>query len=1817
MNKKRLKTGCLALVLPLLTSTLLAAGPQILQGHVPAAVTHMAPLGSLPETSNLNLAITLPLRNQAALSNLLSQIYDPASPKYHHYLTPQEFTEQFGPTENDYQAVIAFAQANGLHVTATWPNRALLDVSGTAGQVERALHLTLNIYRHPTENRNFYAPSEEPSLDLSVPVLHISGLDNFELPRPRLTATRLATTQSASGNSGSGPGGSYMGTDFRAAYVPDSARDGSGQMVGLLEFDGYASSDINNYESQAHLPNIPLQSVLIDGASGGPLDPGGADVEVALDIEVAISMATNLSKVVVYIAPNGRPFEDILNSMVLSNQVKQFSCSWYVPEGAAEPAADQIWQQMAAQGQSFLNASGDSCAYRGLIPFPGDSPYITEVGGTTLSTIGPGGAWSSETVWNWGTEIGPQYNGVGSSGGVSTQYLIPSWQTNISMTANQGSTASRNTPDVAMTGDNVYVRVDNGNYSVGGTSCAAPLWAGFMALVNQQAAASGKPSVGFINPALDAIGTGPNYALDFHDITTGNNTWTGSPSKFYAVTGYDLCTGWGTPAGQKLINDLANPEPLVISPTDGFVSTGGVGGPFTITSDELSLTNYGTNVLAWTLTNTSMWLNVSSSGGLLTPGGPATMVTVSLNNTASNLAVGSYSATLGFTNVDDGYGQGVSYVLNVIAPPTIISQPTNQAVLEGATALFTVSATGGLPLSYQWQLNGTNLVDGGNILGSQTSNLMVSDASDADLGDYSVTVTNLAGVAISSNATLSIVPSPPVITMQPANQTAVVDGTVDFRVSAVGNMPMSYQWSFDGTDIIGATNSVYFLSDVQLTNAGTYSVVITNELGSIASSNALLTVLPCDPAPPGIVAWWPAEGNANDIIGGNNGTPKGSLSYNNGEVGQAFVFDGYTSFITVPASASLNIGTGGGLTIECWINPSVTNANSPGGAGGPLIEWDSDDTDGCEFWADADNSLYVNIKDTSGNGHTFQTAGGVINSNVWQHVALTYDETSGQMNMYVNGNVVGSANFGNFTPQTTYPVNLGQRTGQVIGDGDTYAGMMDELSLYNRALSSNEITAIYNAGSAGKCRSSSAPPVIVTQPTNETVAVGETASFTVAASSTSALSYQWTFDGTDLTGANNAALTLTNVQPDQAGTYAVVVANVYGSIVSSNATLAVYGVPPFITTQPTNETVVVGGTASFKVVAGGSAPLSYQWSFDGTNLIGATNATLTLTGVQFSQAGIYEVEITNPYGSTNSTGAVLSVYGVPPFITTQPANQTVIAGGTATFSVAAGGSVPLNYQWKFDGTGITSATNSVLILTNAQPGESGDYVVTVANPYGSTNSISATLTVNLPGSCDPAPSDIVAWWPGEGNADDIIGTNNGTSVGGLTYTNGEVGRAFVFDGYTSYIAVPASPSLNIGTGGGLTIECWIKPSVTNSVLAGGAGGPLIEWDSQNTDGAEFWVEGPNDLYCNIKDISGNSHTFRTAAGAVSSNTWQHVALTYDEGSGVAKIYVNGVAEASSDFGSFAPQTTYPVNLGRRTGEPIGDGDTYAGMMDELSLYNLALSSNEIAAIYDAGSAGKCRGEPPFITEQPTNLTVSAANNAVFSVAAGGAMPLSYQWTFNGSQSIPGATNSALVLTNIQFANEGSYSVTVTNLYGSATSSNALLVVTVDHFAWNTIPSPRFVSSPFQVEIIAQDAANGVFTNYTGVVFIGSTNGVPVSPTLSSNFVHGVWTGTITVSRTATNLVLSANDGSGRAGSANPINIANLPQLSSAASGGTLYISWSVNPPGFVLESSTNLLSGTWERVSTAPLQFGGLYLEPITIAGTNTSVFYRLQFTGP
>jgi hypothetical protein len=615
-------------------------------GHLRPGWGQKRSLEEVSGTNQIKLAIGLPLRNRLALSRFLSEISDPGNANYRHYLTPAEFVENFGPSEADYRAAIAFANTNGLQVTATHSNRMLLDVSASATTVNKAFQIRLLNEQHPTEARKFFRPDREPTIPANAPILHVSGLDNYTMPQPR-NLRRKSVTDELAGKprAGSGPSGAFMGNDFRKAYVPGTSLTGAGQSLGLFELDGYYPSDITAYASTAGLSNVPLRAVLIDGFKGVPLDrrPGSGNEEVALDIEVALSMAPGISEIIVY---EGTPrstmatINHILNQMATDNTAKQLSCSWGFD---IDITTEQIFQQFAAQGQSFFLASGDTGAFSSVVELPSDNPNITVVGGTTLLTDASG-LWKSERAW------------YGSGGGISTVYPIPAWQQGLDFTASKGSSTMRNIPDVAMVGDNVFAMVDRGaSDSFFGTSISAPLWAAFTALVNEQAATMGRPPIGFINPALYAIGKSSQYSRNFHDIVVGDNTTDDSPNLFFAVPGYDLCTGWGSPRGTNLINALlaAPSEPLIVKSPLGFIANGPAGGPFNLSSQTYVLENIGSAPLSWSASTTSPWFDLFPvSGGLGT--GDKTNVIVKLNPAATNILIGTVSANLTFLNETTG-----------------------------------------------------------------------------------------------------------------------------------------------------------------------------------------------------------------------------------------------------------------------------------------------------------------------------------------------------------------------------------------------------------------------------------------------------------------------------------------------------------------------------------------------------------------------------------------------------------------------------------------------------------------------------------------------------------------------------------------------------------------------------------------------------------------------------------------------------------------------------------------------------------------------------------------------------------------------------------------------------------------------------------------------------------------------------------------------------------------------------------------------------------------------------------------------------------
>ena len=516
-----------------------------LTSHVPEAVSSgVAPLvGHLPSAQRLSLAISLPLRNEAELDDLLQRIYDPQSSSYHQYLSVEEFTARFGPVAADYTAVLRFAQANGLAVIDTAGNRMVVDVEGSAADIESAFHVNLNVYQHPTEGRTFYAPDREPLVDLDAPVLHISGLDNFTLPHAKNIRSSQQVDQEhliAGKTTGSGPGGDFIGSDMRAAYYGSGSLTGTGQSVGLFEYAGYEISDVKTYfKNLKQTVKVAVKGVSLNGVSLGCPPRTCDDGEQALDIEMAISMAPGLKQVVVYV---GSSDVSIFNQMAVDNTSKQLSCSWGWSDD--ESSLDPIFKEMATQGQSVFVATGDNgSGTPGDVVWPADDPYITAVGGTDLTTAGPGGAWQSETGWS------------GSAGSPSKNKIpIPSYQKlpGVITSLNHGSKTLRNYPDVAAEANtNQYSCYDGGcSGGNGGTSYAAPQWAGLTALANQQAVAGGGKTLGFLNPFLYGIGIGSGYDSDFHDITSGSN------GGYSAVTGYDLVTGWGSPNGANLINAL-------------------------------------------------------------------------------------------------------------------------------------------------------------------------------------------------------------------------------------------------------------------------------------------------------------------------------------------------------------------------------------------------------------------------------------------------------------------------------------------------------------------------------------------------------------------------------------------------------------------------------------------------------------------------------------------------------------------------------------------------------------------------------------------------------------------------------------------------------------------------------------------------------------------------------------------------------------------------------------------------------------------------------------------------------------------------------------------------------------------------------------------------------------------------------------------------------------------------------------------------------------------------------------------------------------
>jgi kumamolisin len=499
----------------------LVAVPQ----NVNPAIAHSARTANLSGTEQLSFAVALKLRNSADLDSFLTNLSDPASPQYHHFLTPAQFEAKYSPTAGDVAKVSAFLSANGLRVTGVSGNRDVVDVSGSAAAVSRAFHTGFGVYSEG--GRQFYANDVAPTLpsDVAGLVQGIAGLDDHAVRHP--DAVPAATGKASP--SGLNP------TQLHNAYETTSLGTGSGQSVALWEFDGYQQSNISKYDSQFSLGSPTPTTVSVDGANYNS-SPGDGQGEVELDIEIVQAMA-KAAKTFVYEAPNSDQGQiDMAAKIASDDKVSVTSISWGLCEtqtaSATITSTANEFKQGVAEGITFYSASGDSgsddCGDgTTAVDYPASDPNVSGVGGTTLRLSGT--SRSSETAWS------------GSGGGVSAVFSTPSWQ--------KGSNGKRTVPDVSADADpnTGYAIFSAGSWAVfGGTSCAAPMWSGFTALHD----ASANSKAGNINPKLYSIAAGSGYASDFHDITSGSN------GSFRAGKGYDEVTGLGSYNGANLTTAL-------------------------------------------------------------------------------------------------------------------------------------------------------------------------------------------------------------------------------------------------------------------------------------------------------------------------------------------------------------------------------------------------------------------------------------------------------------------------------------------------------------------------------------------------------------------------------------------------------------------------------------------------------------------------------------------------------------------------------------------------------------------------------------------------------------------------------------------------------------------------------------------------------------------------------------------------------------------------------------------------------------------------------------------------------------------------------------------------------------------------------------------------------------------------------------------------------------------------------------------------------------------------------------------------------------
>ncbi len=1007
----------------------------------------------------------------------------------------------------------------------------------------------------------------------------------------------------------------------------------------------------------------------------------------------------------------------------------------------------------------------------------------------------------------------------------------------------------------------------------------------------------------------------------------------------------------------------------------------------------------------------------------------ATSSTYTLTNVQA-AAIGNYTVTV--TNSVGSVTSNAAALIVTGLPPTIATAPVAATVSAGSTAIFSVSAGGSAPFTYQWRKGGVNLTNGSNVAGATTATLTITNAQSADAANYDVVVTNNVSSATSTAVALTVNPAAPTITGQPAALTITNGANASFSVTAVGTSPLSYQWRKGGStltdsgSISGSTTGMLTIAAAGAANAGSYDVLVTNTVGTATSSAATLTI---SSAAAGQLAY--AGGTYSQNF---NTLPTSSSS-------TTFTLSGTAPFDLTAATVSASGMTGWTAAANTGTLTSLI-ANTGSGTGGGLYSYGSASSSDRALGSLGSGSVAprygLTLVNSTGQPITQFTLS--YFGEKWRSGATTTSNTL----TFAYG--VGATNLttGTFTNATTlnYASSTTTASGALDGNanrtsvsatitGFTWAANQTLVLRWTDVDDTGSDDGIAIDDLSFSTPVGSAPTVVSTSPTNNATGLLGSTAISVTFNQAVNVADGWFNISSSTNGPVAATVTTTDsttftlTPPVSFPNNDTVTVTLNAAQITEKATGALHPasnttfsfttaapVAPSVTTQPTPQTTIDGGNATFSLVAAGTSPLSYQWRKNGVAITGngtALTATLVLTAVTTADATTYDCVITNSVSSITSNAVALTVTAIAPTITTQPFSKLVATGGTATFTVAASGTAPFTYQWRKGGTPITgnsSATTATLTLTNVSASDAASYDCVVSNAGSpAATSSAATLTVN------PGAGAALAWdfgvatptgLPSGVTGGAITQGNNNGSTTLLTATSASTGYTGATGGNNAGAAARTG-ALNQAASGSAYFEITLTPDFGKKLSLAG-----ISFGSRSTGtGPQAYA-----VYTSVDNY----------AAAVGSGT-----LTNDS---VWRLLTPALTPVTA-----TTSTAITIRIFGYNGTGSAAVSTANWRIDDLS-FSLIVETVAIA---------------PSITTQPVAVISTFNSTASFTVVGTGSPAPTYQWRKGGTNlvdgtGIAGSATATLSLTNLPISAAGSYDVVLTNATSSATSSAVLLTV---------------------------------------------------------------------------------------------------------------------------------------------------------------------------